>query len=140
MSRKPLPPITPDTRPFWEGCAAGELRVQRCTSCGDAQLPPRARCARCGADALEWTSMAPRGEVHSFTVVHRAPSAAFREDVPYVIALVDLAEHARLMMNVTGCDPQAVRIGLPVRIGFTARRGEDGGEVWLPVATPQGAT
>ena len=140
VTAKPLPPITEVARPFWDGCAAGELRVQRCTRCGARQLPPRGRCVRCGANALEWVTEAALGTVHSFTVVHRAPSPAFRGDAPYVVALVDIVDRARLMMNVTGCDPQAVHIGMRVQIGFVERRGDDGATAWLPEARPAPAS
>jgi len=139
VSSKPLPPITADTRPFWDGCAAGELRVQRCRGCGARQLPPRARCVTCGAGDLEWVTLPGHGTVYSFTVVHRAPSAAFREDAPYVVALVDIADRARLLLNVTGCAPDAVHIGMPVQIGFVERRGDDGTAAWLPEARPDPA-
>lgn len=130
---RPIPPITPDTRPFWDGCAAGELRVQHCPACAAVQFPPRARCVSCGAQALQWRAVPPRGVVYSFTVVHRAPGAAFRGIVPYVVALVDVAPEARLMLNVVDIAPHAVRIGMRVRIGFEPR-GSGEHAVWMPVA------
>jgi uncharacterized OB-fold protein len=120
-SNKPLPRITPDTQAFWDGCAAGELRVQRCTACDARQFPPRGRCGECSGTEFEWTSNDLRGEIYSFTVVHRAPIQAFRADCPYVLALVDVAPGARLMLNVTGCDPDAVYIGMQVAIEFDDR-------------------
>ncbi len=131
MTTKPVPRANADTRPFWEGCNEGRLLYQRCGSCGTAQFYPRALCARCGASKLDWAEAEPRGTVHSFTVVHRAPSAAFKEDVPYVLALVDLADGFRMMLNVVGCAPEAVRIGLAVRIVFEDRDGQK-----IPQATP----
>ena len=129
METKPLPRITGDTRPFWDGCAAGELRVQQCTACAAKQFPPRSRCGECGAGEFEWTDNALRGEIYSFTVVHRAPTQAFRADCPYVLALVDVAPGARLMLNVTGCDPDAVYIGMQVSIEF-----DDTQSTSIPVA------
>ena len=41
MSSRPLPQPNADTRPFWDGCAAGELRYQCCDRCGQVQLIPR---------------------------------------------------------------------------------------------------
>ena len=133
MTAKPVPRANADTRPFWEACNEGRLLYQRCGGCGAAQFYPRSLCARCGASELSWAEAEPRGTVHSFTVVHRAPSAAFKEDVPYVLALVDLADGFRMMMNVVGCDPDAVRIGMPVRIVFEDRAGQK-----IPQATPAG--
>lgn len=136
MSARPLPRISHDSRPFWDACAAGELRVQRCGACGVRQFPNRARCTGCGSRDLDWQVVPPSGEVHSFTVVHRAPTAAFKAHVPYVIALVDVVDRARMMMNVADCDPQTVHIGMRVHIDFE-RRVDGGEEAWLPVARPE---
>ncbi|HMM78186.1 MAG TPA: Zn-ribbon domain-containing OB-fold protein [Gammaproteobacteria bacterium] len=120
---KPLPTPTPETRPFWDGCAAGELRYQRCRACGAAQRLPRAWCERCHAQDLEWLRASGRGTILSFTVVHRAPTAAWREEAPYVIALVDGAEGFRLMVNVAGGEQPGLAIGAAVTIGFVTRDG-----------------
>lgn len=52
--------------------------------------------------------------------MHRAPTAAFKEDLPYVIALIDLDEGFRMMMNWRGDDPATARIGDRVRVVFEA--------------------
>jgi uncharacterized protein len=130
---KPLPAITAETRPFWDGCRAGELRYQACGACGRVQFYPRALCAGCGGTDLGWRRSRGVGTVHAVTVVHRAPTAAFRDDVPYAIALVDLDEGVRLMANVVGGDPEGVAIGDRVRVVFEAR-----GEVTLPQFTRVG--
>lgn len=126
------PPIAishADTAPFWRGTAQGELLYQRCRACERTQFPPRQHCAHCQAGEPEWLRSAGRGAVHTFTVVHRAPTAAFKDAVPYVIALVDLDEGFRMMMNVLGCPPEAVQIGARVRVVFRPH-----GEAMLPQA------
>jgi uncharacterized OB-fold protein len=115
---RPLPRPTAETRPFWDGCAAGVLRYQACTQCGAVQPIPRGVCARCKGDDLAWRDSAGLGTVLSHTTVHRAPSAAFRQETPYVIALVDMDEGFRLMANVQGGAEAPVAIGARVRIGF----------------------
>ncbi len=133
MSGKPLPPVNPDSAAFWDGCAEGELRLQHCTGCGALQFPPRARCLGCGAADLDWETVARHGRIYSFTVVHRAPIPAFKADVPYVLALVEFDRRARAMMNVVGCEPDEVHIGMSVDIEFERR--ENGEEIaWLPMA------
>jgi len=128
---KPLPPVTADTRPFWDRCRAGQLSYQRCAACGRVQFYPRVLCAACGGRALDWERSAGLGRVHAVTVVYRAPSPAFRADVPYAIALVDLDEGFRMMANVVGCDPETVAIGDRVRLRFEAR-----GDIALPQFEP----
>ncbi|MEQ8731924.1 Zn-ribbon domain-containing OB-fold protein [Roseitalea porphyridii] len=130
---RPLPVPNADTAPFWDGCAAGVVTVQRCEACGATQFPPRPFCTSCRSNRLTWGPTSGRATVASFTVVHRAPVPAFREAVPYVLALVDLPEGPRLMTNVVDCDPQDVRIGQAVR--FVFRRVADGAPP-LPCCVP----
>jgi uncharacterized protein len=126
-SDKPAPRISAETQPFWDGCRQGELRYQLCRDCGRVQFYPRALCAGCGATALEWRRSRGEGSIHTVTVVYRAPSPAFRGDVPYAIALVDLDEGYRMMANVLGPDPEGLAIGARVRVVFETR-----GDVSLP--------
>lgn len=125
---KPAPPVSPETQPFWDGCRAGELRYQHCAACRRPQFYPRAFCTACGRTDLEWRRSRGAGTVHAVTVVYRPPTPAFKGDVPYAIALVDLDEGFRMMANVVGGDPEGVRIGDRVRVTFE-RRGD--------VAVPQ---
>jgi uncharacterized OB-fold protein len=130
---KPLKPqiavAHADTAPFWDGAARGELLYQHCGACGRTQFPPRRHCAHCQAGEPQWRQSAGRGAVHTFTVVHRAPTAAFKDEVPYTIALVDLDEGFRMMMNMLGCPPAEVEIGARVRVVFRPH-----GEAMLPQA------
>ena len=82
---KPLPAITPETEPYWEGCHRGELRLQHCGGCGRVQFPPRRYCVGCLGDDIEWKAASGRGSVRSWTVVTAPSSPAFRQDVPYVM-------------------------------------------------------
>ena len=132
MSDKPMPRPNADSAPFWEACNRGELIHQRCRACGHRQFYPRAVCVNCQSDDLAWAKTASAGEVYSYTVVQRAPTKAFRPDVPYVVALVDLADGVRMMMNLRDCDPDAAHIGMKVRIVF--EQGTDGQA--LPQAVP----
>lgn len=115
---RPMPRPTADTQAFWDGCAIGELRYQVCARCGCVQLIPRSLCSSCQHGELNWKVSAGRGRILTHTTVYRAPTPAFREEVPYVIALVDLDEGFRLMVNVKGGAASGVAIGRAVRIGF----------------------
>ena len=112
---KPQPRPTAETLPFWQACAEGRLVFQRCRACGHAQFPPRLRCIRCDSPDPEWRESARVGTIHTFTVVERAPTAAFKSDVPYAIALVDLDEGVRMMMNMRG-NLDGLAIGRRVRV------------------------
>lgn len=115
---KPLPRPTAVSQEFWAAARRHELRLQRCRSCGAHIFYPRAFCPACLSDSLEWTSVSGRGKVYSFTVVRRAMHPAFRPDVPYVLAIVELEEGPRLTTNIVGCDPSDVRVDMPVDVVF----------------------
>jgi uncharacterized OB-fold protein len=125
---KPLPAITEDGAPYWEGCRAGELRAQRCIACGHLRWPPSVLCLECLAEGGEWVALSGRGQVWSFIVVHRPQHPAFFEDVPYNVAIVELDEGVRLHTTIVGCEPDALRVGMPVAVVF--HRVDD--EVTLP--------
>lgn len=114
---KPLPQPTSITRPFWEAARAHRLAIQGCASCGRYVFYPRPFCPHCGGE-LAWSDVSGRGTVYSFTVARRPTARAFEPDVPYVIAIVELAEGPRLTTNVVGCAPEAVRIGMAVQVRF----------------------
>jgi uncharacterized protein len=105
------------TEPFWEGVAEGVLRLQRCSSCDRFVYYPRALCPFCGSSELAWVEAGGGGRVHAFTVVHRAP-AAYREEVPYVVALIDLDEGVRMMTRLVDVEPAAVAVGMEVEVAI----------------------
>jgi uncharacterized OB-fold protein len=103
---------------FWEGCGRGELILQRCRDCGTVQHKPRGLCASCISSELEHFVASGRGQVYSYTVTHQNNMPGFRDACPYVLAYVDLEEGPRLMTQVVGCEPDAVEIGLAVKVDF----------------------
>jgi len=120
---KPVPEPTIETRPYWEGCRAHELRIQRCAACGNYQFFPRIYCAKCFDERVEWVKASGRATVLSFTIVRRPVSPAFKDDIPYVVAIVTLAEGPTMMTNIVGCAPERVEIGMPVEVAFEDRTG-----------------
>lgn len=131
-AERPLP--TPDaaTAPYWTAAREQRLVIPRCLDCGRHHFYPRSLCPHCASPRIAWTECSGRGSVYSFTVVHRAPSPAFAAEVPYAVAIVELAEGPHLMSSIVGCEPDAVRIGMKVRVGF--RRISD--DITLPVFEP----
>jgi uncharacterized protein len=121
---KPLPAITEDGAPFWEGCRHRQLRVQRCTACGHLRWPPSILCPKCLAEGGEWTALSGRGTIYSFIIVHRPQHPAFFDDVPYNVAIVELDEGVRMHSNVVECANEELRVGLPVEVVFDERNEE----------------
>ena len=115
---KPVPRPTPTEQPFYDACAAGKLVLQRCQSCGHVLFYPRTHCDACQSDQLVWENASGAGTIASYTVVRRGVSADF--EAPYVIALIDLAEGPRMMSQVVDTGPDALAVGLSVRVDFAA--------------------
>lgn len=118
QSGKPLPRIDEESKGYWEACQRRELVVQRCGACGTLRHYPRAVCPACLSDAIEWLRCSGRGTVYTFTVTFQNQAPGFREQLPYVLAYVELAEGVRLLTNLVDCAPEAVRIGMPVEVVF----------------------
>jgi uncharacterized OB-fold protein len=116
----PLPAITDDTRPFWEGCRRRELVVQRCTACGAFRHPPAPICWRCRSFAHEWVRSSGRGTVFTFALVQRAFLPALAAHVPYTIVVVALddAPGVRVLSNLVEATPAELSVGLPVEVLF----------------------
>lgn len=120
MSGRPEPPVSPISAPFWDATRERRLLLQWCLACEAPVHYPREACPRCFGDALGWREAAGRGVVHAATVMHQPAHPAFADRVPYVVALVDLEEGARLLTNVVGCDPAQARVGRAVRVAWEA--------------------
>jgi hypothetical protein len=116
--KHPRPALDQETRAYWEGAARHELVLQRCLACGRVQHRPRALCAGCLSGDVRSFVASGRGTVHTYTVTHQNQAPGFREALPYVLAYVDLEEGPRLLTNVVGCEPERVRIGMPVAVDF----------------------
>ena len=115
---KPVPAITPEMRPFFEGARRRELRVQRCAACGAQRFPARAICSDCLSTDSEWVSVSGRGEIFSFNVMHQVYHPGFAGEVPYAVVVVKLAEGPKMVSNLVGVPPKDIRVGMPVRVVF----------------------
>lgn len=102
-------PILPD-HDYQAFLKQGRFMIQRSASSGKHVFYPRTVAPGTGAEDLEWVEASGRGVVYSTTVVRVKPPA-----VPYNVALIELEEGPRLMSRVENVEPDAVRIGMPVR-------------------------
>lgn len=129
---KPLPDPDGEATEYFAACARGQLLVQECTACGHRQLYPRAWCTECGGEPA-WLLTAGVGTVNTFTVVHQNGQEPFKGEVPYVVAMIELAEGPMMMGNVTGCEPSEVHIDMPVEVYMVRVAPEIGIPYWRPV-------
>lgn len=118
MADKPLPVIDPESRPYWEALKQHRLTLKHCRDCGRHHFYPRALCPHCHSDALGWVEARGTGSIYSYTIARRPAGPAFKADTPYVVALIDLDEGARLMSNIVTDDVEAVRIGQRVMVEY----------------------
>jgi len=105
-----FPDIDALNAPFWQGLAAGEVRLQKCAACGSHQYPAESFCYECGAQSLAWVKVAGEGTVYSFIVVHQQYHKAFKPFLPYTVAIVQMDEGPRMLSAMLGLEK-------PVAIG-----------------------
>lgn len=132
----PLVYASVESQGYWEGAGRGELVLQRCRDCGTFQHKPRGVCATCLSGELEHVVASGRGTVYTFTVTHQHQVPPFRDACPFVLAYVELAEGPRLLTHVVGCEPSAVRVGLPVVVDFQPQQRDDGEVFAVPRFRP----
>jgi uncharacterized OB-fold protein len=110
-----IPEPTPLSQPFWDGCRAGKLRIQRCDRCGTHLFYPVHMCGACGSLDISWVDASGRGTVYSLTTLARADG----EDAePRILALVRLEEGPTMMSNLVGEAAGTVAIGDAVAVEF----------------------
>jgi uncharacterized OB-fold protein len=113
---RPLPLTNPDYQVFYEYIDRHQLHLQRCTSCGRVRFPLSPVCYACFSPAWEWRLSAGRGRVSSWVVFRRQYFEEF--PVPYVVVQVEMEEGPRLTANLLSCEPEAVRMGMPVEVVY----------------------
>jgi 3-oxo-4,17-pregnadiene-20-carboxyl-CoA hydratase alpha subunit len=114
----PLPLPEPATATFWEGCAAHELRIQKCGSCGLHRHPPAPICSRCHSFDDGWDVSEGTGRVFSYIVVHHSVFPATNDVVPYNVSVIELDDCGGVLVtsNVVDCPNEALDVGTPVRL------------------------
>ena len=128
MQNPMLAPSDEDSAPFFEGCRAGELRMQQCADTGRLIFPPRPMSPWAPHTPPTWTTVSGRGTIWSFAVPHPPLLPPFQERAPYVVVTVALEEDptVRLIGNlvaevgdpIEAFAPADVAIGTRVRVVF----------------------
>ena len=130
-----LPTIETDGewKPFWDGAKRGKLIIQKCPACGHRQFYPRNLCMECAATP-EWEVATGKGTLYTYSVVQQHYLAPFKNMLPYVVVMVDLAEGVRMMGNLIDVDVDAIAIGMPLEVALVAVRDDLTVPYWRPAA------
>jgi uncharacterized protein len=121
------PASSRDTKFFWDGVNAHELRIQKRPD-GSLQHPPVPALWQDKDAPIEYHLASGKGTVFSF-VVHHAPKVPGR-GLPFVIALVELEEGVRMLGELRNVDPATVEIGMPVRAMYVDFPEGPSGPAW----------
>lgn len=101
---------------YWSRTSGLGFALPKCSDCGAYHFYPKPACPHCGSLRVEPAPAEPSGMVYGFSVVHRAPGPEFQQDVPYVVAIIATDAGPHLMGRVVEISPEAVRIGMRVRV------------------------
>ena len=115
---KPLPIINEDTAPYWEYCKKHELRMQKCKECENIRFPVSIVCPECHSMEAEWVKLSGKGKIYSFIVFRQAYHPAYKNDIPYAVAIIELEEGPRMESTITGCKMEDIQVGMPVEVIF----------------------
>ena len=119
MTERPLPDVAhPLYAPFWAAAADERLALQQCEQCGYVRWPPEPLCPECLAEGGRWTDMPRTGTVWSVAVYEHAYHPAFREELPYTCALVELDAGGHVEQAPDQQRPGVDEVGLRVTAVF----------------------
>lgn len=129
--QKPQPRPAPESAPYWAAAREHRLELPHCKACNHVWFPPSRSCPNCLSNDMAFKPVSGNGKVYSFVTFHRVYNPAFAGDVPYVVALVELDEGARMLTNIVGIAPDKVACEMRVKVVYEQR-----GESTIPMFTP----
>ena len=103
---KPLPVVQPWSEEFWKAAKQHKLLIQECEECKAKIFYPRKFCPECWSPNLGWFEAGGKAKVAKYTVMMDQVEPVFWEDIPYVLAVVDLEEGIRMMTRIVECKPE----------------------------------
>ncbi|MCX8118155.1 MAG: Zn-ribbon domain-containing OB-fold protein [Desulfobacterota bacterium] len=107
---------TTKTAKFVDFLAEGKIKGTICKGCGARYFPPRADCAKCFSNQMDWFEMPPKGRLETFTTAYYAPFG-FEADPPYTMGVVDYGDGLKLFARVTkALKPEEIRVGMEVSV------------------------
>lgn len=115
--RRPDRTLGPGHDAFWDWCAKGELRLQRCGRCGELCWPAVQACDYCGAPDLSWERMSGRGRIASWCTFERDYYQGALP-LPWDTILVELEEGPLFISNPQSFTWRDITPAMPVTLAF----------------------
>ncbi|WP_158591734.1 Zn-ribbon domain-containing OB-fold protein [Oceanobacillus halophilus] len=116
---KPLPDIKGIGETYWKNLKKGKLTIQHCNDCQRMFFYPRVACPICGGTRIAFKEHNGLGEIYSYTIAHKSIVDGFKDEVPYVVALVRLdGVRGNMMTNIVDCELNDIEIGASVEIEY----------------------
>jgi uncharacterized protein len=135
---RPLKNLVPEIVPFWEGLRAHEFRLCRCKRCGACYFPYTVCTHHADTpdfDEMEWAPTSGLGRIFAPLVVHKIIDPDYADEVPFVLALLEMDEGPLFPTRVIDCAPGDAKVGL--RVGIRYMDVPEAGHT-LPLFAPTG--
>lgn len=117
-NNKPMPVPTEISAPFWEGIKAERLLIQQCNACNHWVFYPRRHCPSCLAHDLSWREVSGGASLYSYTVTRIPTLPDFADEMPQMLAVIELDEGVRINTNLVGLDESEISIGMRLQPVF----------------------
>lgn len=118
-AEKLFPVITETNKKFYESLEIGNLVANKCCACENVFLPPAKNCPKCLSVEVEWIQLSGEGTIYSWVEYKRSYHEVFKDRIPYVVAIIQLKEGARMISNIINYNVDELKVGTPVEAVFT---------------------
>jgi uncharacterized OB-fold protein len=136
VARADIPIIDSASAPYWDAARQGRLLIAECGACGRVHHYPRPFCPHCWSDDVHPVQASGAGTLYTYSTVYANDLPPFRDRLPYVAAIVELAEGPRVMTTIEGAQPDGLRVGMAVTASFRPVDTDDPDSPYLTVFTP----
>jgi uncharacterized OB-fold protein len=136
VARADIPTIDSTSAPYWEAARQGRLLIAECAGCGRVHHYPRPFCPHCWSEDVRPVQANGTGTLYTYSTVYVNDLEPFKQRLPYVAAIVELAEGPRLITTIEGAEPELLRVGMAVTAAFRPVDENDADSPYLTVFTP----
>ena len=130
---KPLPKPSKWSQPFWDNTKKHKLTLKKCKDCGHIDHPPYLYCTNCSSDNSEWVEASGKGKLVAYAVNTYMVPFPFWDDMPYVVAMIELEEGVRMISNIVECNHDELKNGMALEVVFDDVSDEFTLPKWKPV-------